>query len=369
MRQRQGARTVFLLGNHEFCLLGFLGLLRQPPAAPDFSFRETWDCEERLSRGERERWWGTQAEANVVRDIHLQGRRWGGSWYERSYGSHATFASYGADMGNREGLRCSMPQEHVDFLQSCPWVHIEENPMMGRLVFVHAGLETDGSEKCEEQLTRLKQRDPRHPQPEQLFGREGVLHTPPQLSTRGTTVISGHHGKVQLRSHRVILDSCSGDEHHSLTALILPETLLVSDDGSVQPRDPCTVFGQQLVDMQRRVAHTACISPRVSSRLKSRSSSVCSPRVGCRQKPRSSSACSSPRVSRTSSRSKAPSSPQHLWNSESRTLSRMEARRTSEQAICNRGELRFTLPSTMEGLSRTACEVRQRPHGDSSPLE
>lgn len=276
-------------------------------------------------------------------------------------------------MGNREGLRCSMPQEHLEFLQSCPWVHIEENPIVGRCVFVHAGLESDGSRDCEEQLTRLKQRDPRSPQPEQLFGREGVLHTPPQLSTRGTTVISGHHGKVQLRSHRVILDSCSGDEHHLLTALILPETLLVNDDGSVQPRDPCTVFGQQLEDMQRRVANSACISPRVASRLKCRSSSVCSPRAGFRRPSRSGSKSSSPRVpSKTTSRSRTPSSPQHLWFSataESRTLSRLDAVQSSEQANCKSGELRFTLPSTMEGLSRTACKVRQRPTGDSSPLE
>ena len=39
---------------------------------------------------------------------------------------------------------------------------------------MHAGLEADGSADCEAQLSRLRRRDPRQPQPEQLFGRDNV---------------------------------------------------------------------------------------------------------------------------------------------------------------------------------------------------
>merc|ERR1719313_1664188 len=144
-RARAGARTVFLCGNHEFCLLGFLGLLPKPEDEPDFSFSSTWGGSQEL-RCDRDRLWcGSSASMN---EVHIQGRRWAGSWYEKTYGSHATFASYGVDMADREGLRSAMPQEHLDFLTTSPWVHIEESPLLGRLIFVHAGIEADGSGDC-----------------------------------------------------------------------------------------------------------------------------------------------------------------------------------------------------------------------------
>jgi len=241
-----GARTVFLLGNHEFCLLGFLGMLPRPECEPNFLFRWTWDDPNGiLSQCEKERWWNASENLKdgAVDEVHLQGRRWGGSWYERSYGSRATFTSYDAPFGDKNGLKRAMPEEHLAFLMQCPWVHVEENPLVGRCVFVHAGLEADGSEDCEAQLMRLKHRDSRHPQPEALFGRERVLHTPPQLAQCGTTVISGHHGRVVFRSHRVILDPCSGDNRFPLNALVLPEMLLVHHDGALQANDPVLVFG------------------------------------------------------------------------------------------------------------------------------
>lgn len=245
-RDRKGARTIFLLGNHEFCLLAFLGLLPSPKADPDFRFRATWDHDAGISgsRHERERWWAPQTSEDlpVLDDMHLQGRRWAGSWYEKSYGSASTFAAYGAEMGDRDSLIRNMPQEHQQFLADCPWVHIEDNPLLGRCVFVHAGLEADGTEDCEAQLQRLLARDARQQQPEPLFGRDGVLHTPPQLARMGTTVVSGHHGRVQLRAHRVILDNCSGDERNPLTALVLPDMLLIHHDGNVEPRDVGAVF-------------------------------------------------------------------------------------------------------------------------------
>mmetsp|Transcript_96313 Transcript_96313/g.171118 ORF Transcript_96313/g.171118 Transcript_96313/m.171118 type:complete len:490 (+) Transcript_96313:73-1542(+) len=243
-RDRRGARTVCLLGNHEFCLLGFLGWLPKPVGCEHICWRQTWDGDDvNLARGERGRWWGLDEEDSVLDEVHLQGRRWAGAVYERSYGSTATFASYGTSRGDRYGLFQSMPEEHLQFLHDCPWVHVEDNPLVGRCVFVHAGLDSDGTEDCCEQIERLRSREAGlEPQPEQLFGRDRVLHTPPQLARKGVTVISGHHGRVMLRHHRIILDSCAGDERNLLSALVLPEALIVQQDGTLDPRDPCAIF-------------------------------------------------------------------------------------------------------------------------------
>eukprot|EP00746_Dinoflagellata_sp_MGD_P077548 gnl/MRDRNA2_/MRDRNA2_311022_c0_seq1.p1 gnl/MRDRNA2_/MRDRNA2_311022_c0~~gnl/MRDRNA2_/MRDRNA2_311022_c0_seq1.p1 ORF type:complete len:271 (+),score=34.18 gnl/MRDRNA2_/MRDRNA2_311022_c0_seq1:95-814(+) len=78
---------------------------------------------------------------------------------------------------------------------------------------------------------------------EPLFGRDSVIHCPPQLASKGVTVISGHHGRVMFRSHRIVLDSCSGTEGHPLQGLILPEGILVTHDGTVESRKLTTVFG------------------------------------------------------------------------------------------------------------------------------
>jgi len=242
-RDRCDARTVFLLGNHEFCLLGFLGLLPRPDGAPDFCFRETWDRNDgMLGKHERERWWGADAEEENRDDIHLQGLRWAGSYYERSYGSAATFSSYGADKGDRSALLRNIPDSHIEFLQSCKWVHIEDHPLLEKCVFVHAGLAADGTQDCQQQLDLLINRDSRHPQPEPLFGRDGVCYCPPQLARQGVTVISGHHGKVVLKNHRIILDSCCGDEKKPLDGLILPEALLVHHDGNYETKDAAAIF-------------------------------------------------------------------------------------------------------------------------------
>lgn len=245
-RSWKGGRTVCLLGNHEFCLLSFLGLLPAPGPEPDFAWRDTWDKVDGIVKAkECDRWWGTacQEERGELDNMHLQGRRWGGDVYARTYGSTSTFASYGVEFGDRALLKQRIPKEHINFLQNCPWVHIEDNPLVGRCVFVHAGLAADGTADGEEQLQRLQSRDARQQQPEALFGREGVLHSPPQMTRRETTVISGHHGKVLFKTNRIILDSCCGMDENPLAALILPETLLVYDTGVLEPRDPAVVFG------------------------------------------------------------------------------------------------------------------------------
>lgn len=286
-RERLGGRTVFLIGNHEFCLLGFLGLLPRPDRQP---LCRAWGREE-LIAGEQERWWGDGEPEELLDEVHLQGRRWAGGCYERSYGSPATFASYGAAHGDRAALLGAMPQDHLEFLQECPWVYVEENRLMGRLIFVHAGLEADGTLDCEEQVRRLQEKDASVPQPEPLFGREGVLHTPTQLAITGVTVVSGHHGKVLLKNFRVIVDSCSGDERNALAAVVMPEMLLVYSTGKLEPGDASRVWPDRSLsrlsqspryngsgDGTASVASTASVRTSTSSTSSSEGSRMAMPR-------------------------------------------------------------------------------------------
>lgn len=301
-REMEGARTVFLLGNHEFCLLSFLGVLPSPSDMLD-ELGQTWSDVENgyISRSEQSRWWGDPEEdKEILESMHLQGRRWAGSWYEKNYGSPATFESYGVSKGDRDGLLKAMPKEHVEFLRSCSWVHVENSELLGRCVFVHAGLEADGSEECEAQIERLQRRDPRHPQPPPLFGRDAVLHTPPQLARRGTTVISGHHGRVMFRTHRVILDSCCGEDRNPLAAVILPETLLIYSDGAIENRGASCVFAGRPAPQPARAAEerASVAGAAAGGGAHSPSPRAASPRVGS---PRSSGSSGSPRSFRSGS--------------------------------------------------------------------
>lgn len=383
-RDRQGARTIFLCGNHEFCLLGFLGLLPRPEDDPNFIFSDTWGLSAQVLRSEKDRLWDGDGgeKADNLQDVHIQGRRWAGSAYEKSYGSCATFSSYGANMADREGLRHAMPEEHVEFFVSCPWVHIEENPLLGRLVFAHAGLESDGSDDCEAQIQRLKRRDPRHPQPVPLFGRDEVLQTPPQLSRRGITVVSGHHGRVMMRTNRIILDSCCGYESNPLMGLILPEMLLVHHDGTIEQRPASGVFGCHWRDVQARAVAAAqarkpppdqtkpvstapatdCAKATPATTLLETGSGAkgqkqpCSPRKTAPLSPKQQRSHGS--LKGKPQRSSLTTSPTGSGKPSPRRVGL--ARKAVDE--------RFTLPSTLEGLTRTACQERLRPPGDSSPL-
>lgn len=128
-----------------------------------------------------------------------------------------------------------------NFCSSFSWVHVENNPLVGRCIFVHAGLESDGSEDCEDKLDQLLRKDASSPMMTPLFGRESVLDVPTQLAQNETTVISGHHGQVLFNRHRIVLDSCSGSEGKPLKGLILPEGFLVSDDGAVDESHGATI--------------------------------------------------------------------------------------------------------------------------------
>lgn len=392
-RARMGARTVFLCGNHEFCLLGFLGMLPRPDIDPHFDFGETWGIERSVLRLEKDRLWGGHEEASVLHDVHIQGRRWAGSCYERSYGSNATFASYGVEMADREGLITSMPEEHLEFLASCPWVHIEESPLLGRLIFVHAGLE---SIDCEAQLSRLKQRDARHPQPEQLFGRDDVMYTPSELVRKGTTVISGHHGKVMLRTNRIILDSCCGYESNPLMALVLPEMLLVQHDGVVTRESPESVFGNHWRDVEARstaeqarkegsadggarlLGKVACAAVSRSASKETcggadggKSSNAAGARRASKEGPKQPCPPKKPPAvepkTQVPRQNSAPALSSTILTRSSVPLPRGDSRNVGLARMAT--DERFTLPSTLEGLNRTACQERERPPGDSSPLD
>jgi hypothetical protein len=405
-RARRGARTVFLCGNHEFCLLGFLGMLPKPRADPQFEFGETWkNCNTGNIGAGREidttRLWGADEAAGVLDGMHLQGRRWAGD-YAKSYGSTATFGSYGAPTGDRESLGIAMPSTHLDFLSSCPWVHIEENPLLGRLIFVHAGLESDDSEDCETQLARLKERDARDPHPEALFGREVVMHTPPQLSSCGTTVISGHHGRVVFKRHRIILDSCCGEEKNPLMALVMPEMLLVHNDGTIEQKGHAPVFGSHWQSLQDRAiskeasqrASKSSVSwemaPEKAERRPSKavngtdaaeaavrrrkskdsSGSKATNVAGCpKPSPRKKSGPTSPRTRNPTSPRRSPRRSSGKCGPLSPRKSRGTARYGSGDAVSAQSDTMGTFSSTFDDMHHPVCQQQHMPQGDSSPLE
>lgn len=96
-------KQVFLAGNHEFGLAGFLGLLQSPMDGA--GFEGTWKGFE--EREEAEGWFKGEGFENM----HLQGRMWGGTTRDRFdaygiefmgsvYDAAPTFQSYGVPHGS-----------------------------------------------------------------------------------------------------------------------------------------------------------------------------------------------------------------------------------------------------------------------------
>ncbi len=220
--------AVFLAGNHEYALMGFLGIL--PDDRP--SYADTWSDESVFFRGAFEKqllYTGPGYET-----MHLQGRRY------RLYSPQNTFASYGVPYMDRDALLTAMPQSHKDFLRGLSWVH--EIP---GYVFVHAGLEDTGVSPCHmglaEQLQLLRDRSCIF-RVEPLSGREGVLHNVPDLIAGRTCLVSGHHASVHFGPYRVVMDESGGKDDCRLAAVILPSALIVYHTGDSEQVDSKRIF-------------------------------------------------------------------------------------------------------------------------------
>lgn len=102
--------------------------------------------------------------------------------------------------------------------------------MVGKLLFVHAGMETrEEFGSVAQQLCLLDAKDIDRMWVENVQGRSGVQKTRADLKESHTMVVSGHHNrtKIDVENYRIILDTSGGDEFKPLGALILPECKLV----------------------------------------------------------------------------------------------------------------------------------------------
>ncbi|GBG75675.1 hypothetical protein CBR_g20302 [Chara braunii] len=240
-RRYPDQRHVFLMGNHDFAMAALLGLLREPKGGEGKGFSATW--RDYAHNEAKEGWWTGEG----VEGIHLQGRRWGGVMRTRYnpkgveymgsiYDSAPTFASYGVEHGDREAFINAVPESHKLFLRNLCWVHEEEGIDTGdpatsfkRLIAVHAGLEK--MKPVAEQLRLLREKDSSIARLEQFNGRASVWETPEELAQEGAVVVSGHHGRLYIGRHRIVVDESGGRRHLPLTALVLPERVVVKDRG------------------------------------------------------------------------------------------------------------------------------------------
>ncbi len=153
---------------------------------------------------------------------------WPARWIDH-YGSHSTFASYGAEFGNLEALRGEVPQSHQHFLANLPW--LIEHP---EFLFVHAGLDPDAD--LATQLAILRERDFTLNRPTWLCSKSLINGRLPEGCYQ--TVVSGHVPvpEVQFFPKRMLIDTTGGVGGH-LSCVLLPEAYVVTSagDGIRQP--------------------------------------------------------------------------------------------------------------------------------------
>ncbi|KAL1821277.1 hypothetical protein ACET3Z_016146 [Daucus carota] len=188
---------VFLSGNHDLAFAGFVGALPAPAGGAHFS--DTWS--EYEANEEREGWY---KDLEYER-MHVQSRRWAGkmsglgpvskSEYKGSiYDAGPTFESYGFHMDHLILSR--------QFLLSTRSFWLIWFGSMKRIII---------------------------PKVEALSGRKNVWDLPEDLAKSSTIVVSGHHGKLHIEGHRLIIDEGGGLEHNPVAAVVLPSMTIVRD--------------------------------------------------------------------------------------------------------------------------------------------
>jgi hypothetical protein len=208
--------TVFLMGNHDFKLAAFLGLL-----------------------GPRE-----------------PGSRW-----EHEAGGHscnATFKSYGVGLNDRAAMLAAMPESHQAFLRDLALVH--EIP---GFIFVHGGLVPSRKAKyaVSKQLEQLKARSAviAQDRPHQLFLHEDTYKPPASVVADGQCVVSGHQGFVDYCPGRIIVDNIGQSSDRALMCFVSPRFEIIDEDGVVAQKVPFSrVFpqaqDQDVAAIERKVA-------------------------------------------------------------------------------------------------------------------
>lgn len=257
-----GQRPLFLMGNHDFSLMAFLGLiprasltLPHPLSAElgdafDASFYESRG--ETLWRSDSDKSFNNDSNDNNVEkntnvgkffspskheneltskheseltsekvstweEMHIQGRRYGvpGSYFTVG----PTFESYGCSCVSRAELLANMPAEHTEFFRSLRMIQILRMPGRGHIICVHAGL-AEGRPAVE-QLELLRAANCGVSWDELISGVEGVRTPPRELQRPDVLVASGHHAILSVADYpsRAIVDT---SEAGYLSALVLP---------------------------------------------------------------------------------------------------------------------------------------------------
>ncbi|CAO2836757.1 unnamed protein product [Amaranthus hypochondriacus] len=230
-------KHVFLLGNHDFGFLAFLGLL--PPPCDGSEFKDGWK-EIGVCNEENEGWYRGEGYENM----HFHGRRWGGmklnkegtaTQYKGSvYNAAPTFESYQVPHGSAE-LRKVVPDDHKKFLANLVWVHEEDNVWIERaegqkkckLIAVHAGFRQN--KPVENQIKLLKSKDTSKQWLNCIQDKDRVRDMPQELKEQSTIVVSGHHGRLHIDELRLIIDEGGGRQNNPLAAIILPSMKIVRD--------------------------------------------------------------------------------------------------------------------------------------------
>jgi hypothetical protein len=237
---------VFLVGNHDFSMASFLGLVAGVDGAASDAHAAAHNP---WRSGELPLYTGPGAAG-----MHLQGRRWANAGEDKLYFSDRTFESYGVEFGDRGGLLAALPEAHKAFLRGLDFAHecalplacaftplacatavaeggqgarVEEEPAR-RLVALHAGL--DEREGMDAQLARMAARDACASRLEQHSGRAHVFKAHPEAASRRTVCVSGHHSVLQLSAWRLIVDSGAGEDCNPITAVIFPGRVQVQSD-------------------------------------------------------------------------------------------------------------------------------------------
>lgn len=174
----QHPRTTAVMGNHEFAMCSALG-------------------------------WLPGSEGSV----------WNQRWVTH-YSPESTFESYGAAVGDLQGLAAKVPSAHRDFLVNLPWC--VEHP---QLLFVHAGL--DPNIPFAVQLRILQQKDFSLNRPQWLCEKSFVEADPP--ADCPVAVVSGHVkvDEVVIRPRRILMDT-TGGEDGDLSCVLMPERRVIS---------------------------------------------------------------------------------------------------------------------------------------------
>lgn len=144
---------------------------------------------------------------------------WPERWLDH-YGSQQTFASYGVEFGNLEGLRQALPAEHARSLAELPWC--VEHP---DYFFVHSGLDPNSSYQVQRSI--LKSRDFTLNRPTWLCSKTLPFAETPHDCPQ--TIVSGHIPvpEVQFLHRKILIDTTGGVEG-DLSCVLLPEGRVVT---------------------------------------------------------------------------------------------------------------------------------------------